>query len=1562
MVEDSQALGKNALEEIAVIGLAGRFPGSANLDHFWQNLINGIEGITQFTNDELISRGVPRAWVNRPDYVKAGTLFENFDKFDAAFFGYSPVEAETIDPQQRIFLETAWQALEHAGYHSQTHDGSIGVFGGSNPNHYQEILPSNDDCSDVAAEMERLIGNEKDFLCTRVSYKLNLRGPSFTVQTGCSTSLVAVHLACQNLLNYQCSMALAGGVSINLKQCMGYFFQEGTIVCPDGHCRAFDARAQGTVLGQGVGVVVLKRLSEALTDGDTIYAVIKATAINNDGALKAGFTAPSVDGQAEVVAIAHALADISADTVSYIEAHGTGTSLGDPIEVAALTQAFRATTRQRGFCAIGSVKTNIGHADAAAGIAGLIKTILMLHHKKIPPSLHFVQPNPNIDFENSPFYVPTRLLDWKVDGFPRRAGVSSFGIGGTNVHAVLEEAPPMEDAAPSRSWQLLVLSAQTGSALEKATAELCDHLKAHPQLNLADAAHTLQTGRKALPHRRALVCRDTEDAVALLASSDPQRVLSAYQEPTQRDIAFMFSGQGAQYVQMGLELYEHEPEFRGPFDRCSDILESHLSLDLRDVVYPTEGQIAEQARRLQQTYLAQPALFAIEYALAKLWMSWGITPAVFIGHSIGEYVAACLAGVFALEDALDLVAARGRLMQGLPPGSMLAVPLSEDVLGTFLTEELSLAAVNSPSFGVVSGPREAVADLEQRLQTKNILCTRLHTSHGFHSQMMDPILAEFTDLVKGVQLHRPQIPIASSVSGRYAAPEDMTNPAYWARNLRQTVRFSEAVSELLKEPDRIFLEVGPGQTLCVLTRQHMDTSNSRRVLSSIRHPEEKKSDLAFILTTLSRLWLAGIQPDWSGFYRHERRRHIPLPTYPFERQRFWPVQPQAVAQTSDCPKRPVQEGDLSGWFSMPSWKRGRPLERHTGEVTAGQPCSWLIFLDECGIGAGLVQRLTARGHRVTTVTAGASFQTNSTAVYSIDPTEKAHYWQLLQALRSADRIPEKIAHLWCLTREVAGRSNENWLRLCNELGFNSLLFLAQAIGDQLLSQPLQIKVVFNQLFDVTGEEVLIPAKALLLGPCRVIAHEYPNVRCAGIDLVLPQNESPLQEAFFDLLLQELTTQTDESLVAHRGRHRWIRYFEPLSVERSAGRPSILKTGGVYLITGGLGGIGLTLAEHLAQSAQAKLVLVARTKLPPRDQWPRWLETHGEEEVTRQKILKIEAIEKMGAEVLTIAADVAEGQQMRSAVALAMDRFKRIDGVIHAAGIAGGGVIQLKTAAGLAEMLAPKIKGLNILADCFKGSQLDFLILCSALSALFGEAGQTDYCAANAFLDAFARKYHHELNIVSVDWGTWQEVGMAVNTEVPPDLRAARERNIQLGIAPEDGKKAFNHILNHFLPQVVVSPPELFRRFETGTLVTDSDNALGSEVMSATDSVHHRPDLSSVYVVPGNATEEAIAGIWQELLKIDKVGVYDNFFDLGGHSLLATRLLARLRSAFPVEFTMADLFERPTVHSLSALVVEQQSGLPAFAASRDRGQRRKEVRLQRMNPKRNRVAREEFENI
>ncbi|MFQ5930187.1 MAG: type I polyketide synthase, partial [Acidobacteriota bacterium] len=748
--------------EIAIIGVVGRFPGAKNLDRFWQNLQNGVESISFLSDQELVSSRIDPAVLNNPNYVKAAAVIEDVELFDASFFGFTPREAEITDPQHRFFLECAWEALENAGYDPGRYEGSIGVYAGvANSSYLLNNLFPNRDLIASVGDFQIGIGNDGDYLTTRVSYKLNLKGPSINVQTTCSTSLVAVHVACQSLLNRECDMALAGGVTISVPQRVGYWYQEGGIMSPDGHCRAFDAKAKGTIGGSGVGIVVLKRLQDALTDGDYIHAVIKGSAANNDGSLKVGFTAPSVEGQAEVIAEALAMAEVEPETITYIEAHGTGTELGDPIEIAALTQAFRTSIDKKGFCAIGSVKSNIGHLDSAAGVASLIKTVLALKHKMIPPSLHFEQPNPKIDFANSPFYVNTTLREWQADGTPRRAGVSSFGIGGTNAHVILEEAPLTEASGPSRPWQLLVLSAKTGSALETATTNLREYLQQQPDLKLADVAYTLQVGRQGLSHRRMLVCRDIDDAVTALEALDPRRVFTHFQDARQVPVAFMFPGQGAQYVNMGLELYQIEPAFRDHIDYCSELLKRHLGLDLRDVLYPSEEQAEVATQKLKQTFITQPALFVIEYALAQLWMQWGVYPQAMIGHSIGEYVAACLAEVFSLEDGLALVAARGRLMQQLPGGAMLAVPLPQREVESLLGEHLSLAAINEPSLCVVSGPTEAVDSLEAQLAEKEIAGRRLHTSHAFHSEMMDPILEPFTEQVGRIELNPPKIPYIS---------------------------------------------------------------------------------------------------------------------------------------------------------------------------------------------------------------------------------------------------------------------------------------------------------------------------------------------------------------------------------------------------------------------------------------------------------------------------------------------------------------------------------------------------------------------------------------------------------------------------------------------------------------------------------------------------------------------------------------------------------------------------------------------------------------------------------
>ena len=902
--------GADNATDIAIIGMAARLPGANSVDQFWQNLRGGVESIRFFTTEELEHRGVSPARLKSPQFVKAGAVLDDIELFDAAFFDLSPIEAAITDPQQRLFLECAWEALENAGYDPGRYEEPIGVYAGSGMNTYVlfNLAPNLALISSIGG-LQLTVGNDKDYLATRVSYKLNLRGPSMNIQTACSSSLVAVSVACQSLLDYQCSMALAGGVSLQMPQLTGYMAHDGDIVSPDGHCRTFDARAEGTVFGSGLGIVVLKRVADAIADGDHIHAVIKGFAVNNDGSLKIGYTAPSVDGQMAVIAEALAMAGVEADTISYVEAHGTATPLGDPIEMAALKNAFgNGQLRGNRSCAIGSVKTNIGHLDTAAGVAGLIKTVLALEHKLLPASLHFERPNPEIDFANSGFYVNTSCSEWKNGPTARRAGVSSFGIGGTNAHVILEEAPVSDVASSERPYQLLLFSARSDSALDETTRRFATFLQEHSNTNLADAAFTLQVGRRAFSHRRMLVTHDVAEALTALEAHASAPLPSYHAELAQRKISFMFAGQGAQYINMGRGLYETEATFRQHVDECAALLKPALELDLRDVLYPQPEQLAAVEQQLSQTALTQPALFVIEYALARLWMQWGIMPQSMIGHSIGEYVAACLAGVFSLPAALELVVARGRMMQALPAGAMLAINLPVAEVEPLLGADLSLAADNGPRLCVVSGPFGAISELQKKLALRGDECRRLHTSHAFHSQMMQPIVRDFTELVQRIELKAPQIPFISNVTGTYIKVEEATDPNYWARHLLATVRFGKGVRELLQQPSSILLEVGPGETLSTLAKAQGAQAMQPLILSSLRHPREEEADAKFLLKRLGQLWLAGAEVDWQGFYAGEKRCRVALPTYPFERQRYWIDPPVFAARAEAQPE--VTQGQM----------------------------------------------------------------------------------------------------------------------------------------------------------------------------------------------------------------------------------------------------------------------------------------------------------------------------------------------------------------------------------------------------------------------------------------------------------------------------------------------------------------------------------------------------------------------------------------------------------------------------------------------------------------------------
>jgi len=894
---------------IAIIGMAGRFPGAETPEIFWENLCAGVESITQFADSDLddwFSAEERRS----PDYVKARPILRNVDQFDAEFFGMYANEAALTDPQHRVFLECSWQALEDGGYDPAAYDGAIGVFGGSSMNTY--FL--NNVCADRAtierfttgfqvAGYPMLLGAGQEFLATRVAYKLGLTGPAITVQTACSTSLVAVAQACQSLLLFQSDMALAGGVSISFPQQRGYMHLEGGMVSADGHCRSFDAAASGTVFGSGAGVVLLKRLEDAEADGDRIYAVIRGTGINNDGAGKVGFTAPSAEGQAIAIEQALAVAGVEARDISYVECHGTATPLGDPIEVAGLTRAFRKSTDALQFCALGSAKTNVGHLDAAAGVTGLIKTALSLQHAMLPATLHFETPNPQIDFAASPFFVNRSLTAWPAGPAPRRAGVSSFGVGGTNVHVILEEAPSLGTAdIRADGAELLVLSARTAPALAEARTRLAAHLRRHPDARLADIAATLQSGRRRFKHRLALVARDPDDALAQLDGPAPAAV-AAEDVASPPALAFLFPGQGAQFPQMGRDLYDQEPAFRDAIDRCAEILRPLTGMDVRTYLYPED---ADAARALVSTLIAQPAIFTVEYALAELWLSWGLAPRTMIGHSIGEFVVACLAGVFSLEDALAIVAARGRLMQDLPAGAMLAVRLAPAEVEPLLPPSLAIAAINGPSLVVIAGPADAIAAFQADLDARGNLSRLLATSHAFHSPMMDPMVADLRMLVAGISLSPPRFPYISTVTGRWIDPAEATSADYWARHAREPVLFHAALATLFEADAPLLLEVGPGNGLTNLARQAFRAAE-RRAFASLPDPDREIDDRTAVLTVLGQLWTLGVDLDFAKL-RGNRGRRISLPTYPFQRTRHWIDPP---ARSHDFADPAVPRTDLA---------------------------------------------------------------------------------------------------------------------------------------------------------------------------------------------------------------------------------------------------------------------------------------------------------------------------------------------------------------------------------------------------------------------------------------------------------------------------------------------------------------------------------------------------------------------------------------------------------------------------------------------------------------------------
>lgn len=1353
--------------DIAIVGMAAHLPGADGIETYWTNLRDGIESIRRFTRDELIASGEAPHMLDRPDYVPAAGPLDGFAEFDAEFFGLSPKEAAIMDPQHRQFLEVAWEALENAGHPPSGATGPIGVYAGCGMGSYFyfNVCTNRDLVDDVGLFLLRHTGNDKDFLATRVSHIFDLTGPSVNVQTACSTSLVATHYAVQALLNGDCDMAIAGGSTIELPQNRGYIYKEGEVLSPDGHCHAFDHRARGTVFGSGAGAVVLRRMEDAVRDGDHIWAVLKGTAVNNDGASKAGYLAPSVEGQAEAMAEAHLMSGVTADTIDYVECHGTGTYLGDPIEVAAMTQAFQETTSETGFCKLGSVKTNIGHLDTAAGVASLIKTSLALHHRQIPPSLNYEKPNPAIDFENSPFRVNDQLSDWVSHRGPRRAAVNSLGVGGTNAHAVLEEAPERAASEPS-DWpfQMLLLSARSKAALDGNSQNLAAHLREHADEDLADVAWTLKEGRHAFENRRVVVAETHEEAAAKLDANDPRKVFShvALDRP---DTVFMFSGGGTQYAGMARDLYETEPVFAEWMDKGLDILDPKIDGDIRKILLPDAGHETEAGERLEKPSVQLPLIVICEFALAKLWMSWGVQPAAMVGHSLGEYTAACLAGVMSFEDCIGLVHLRGELLDTVEPGGMLSVSMSADALRPLLGDDLDLGAVNAPNLSMASGPKSALEVLQKELEAREIDFQRIAVDVAGHSRMLDPILGKFGEYLRSITLNPPQMPLTSNRTGEMMTAEQATDPLYWVDHLRGTVLFAECLGTLAAK-NRIFIEVGPGTVLSSLAGQHPEIE-ANQVIGSLRHPKDETPDDAYFLAMLGRVWALGGEIDWAQYWGKARRVRLPLPTYAFRRSHYF-IEPGKVESELNT-KWLMRDETPENWGWAPVWRPAYAACETdvTGDLSDLSPQRWLIFEDDGGLCDGVTKRLRSAGHQVITVRAGDTFARDGDTGYILSPERgRESYDALIGDLMDREFLPDRVVHGWLATTRESYRPGSSFFHRNLEQGFFSLLFLAQAIGDEGWSHPLHVTVLSSGAVQVRDEPLLFPEKATLAGPGRVIGREFPQITVSSLDLDLPRAKgraAPDLSSFTIPVLEEILSPPAALEAAVRGQKRYEMVWRPKDLDAPEAGVPRLKEKGVVLITGGVGGIGLTLARRLVEVSDARIVLMSRSGLPPKDSWDQVLENTAPGDPIARHIRAVKALEDAGGEVICLAGDVSNVEDMREIRGEIETTMGPVHGIIHAAGVVEDGLIQTKSMTEIENVFAPKLHGTRVLEDVFPDGDVDWLVLFSSSSTATAPTGQVDYVAANEYLNAYARsRAGDKTRVLAIGWGIWADTGMAAD--------------------------------------------------------------------------------------------------------------------------------------------------------------------------------------------------------
>lgn len=1491
--------------EIAVIGISGKFPRSKDIDTLWENLKKGKELITFFKDNELLEAGISENQIKNPNFIKATGYLKDCEYFDSSFFGYTPNEAEVMDPQLRLFHEHSWKALEDAGCVPDKFKGLIGVYAGASGKFTWEA--SNYLKGQYSWENSQVI--DKDNLAISIAYKLNLRGPALTIYTACSTSLVAINSACLGILTGQCDIALAGGVTFHPEN-LGYIYEKGMISSPDGHNRTFDEKAGGTVGGNGVGIVVLKRLQDALDDGDNIYAIVKGTAINNDGNRKVGYTAPSIEGQTDVIRSALKIAEVESESISYVECHGTATSIGDPVEVEGLKSAFNLDTRNS--CAIGSVKSNVGHLDAAAGVIGFIKTVLCINNKTLVPSLHFKNPNPQIDIDNSPFYVNTETKEWKNDKYPLRAGVTSLGVGGTNAHAILEEPPQIKSSIISRDCKILLISGKTKTALENNIQNLKEYLLKNPDINFADVAYTLQIGRKHFSHRKMLVCNDIKEGIENIDKKS--KIKNKFTRNINKNVVFMFSGQGSQYINMGRGLYKKEPCFKESIDKCSQIIKKRLGFDIREILFTADDSKSQNEIKINQVLYTQPIKFVFEYSLAKLLINIGIKPDYMIGHSFGEIGVACLSGVFSLEDALEVVALRSELMESVDPGLMMSINMSEEKINEYISKcsDISLAAINGNDLCIASGKIKDIEEFEQLVKKDGFDSLMLKVPRAGHSNMMTPIMEKFRQRISQMKLYEPKIPYISGLSGDWIKNEEATSDRYWSRHLRETIKFSKGISNLLKKGDTVFVQLGSDKGLVSFVELNEDFRNSDSATNFIKHKKELINDNEYFANQIGELWLNGVEIDWAKYYTGENRHKISLPSYEFDKHKFeTKIDIENLInqnfQKFECTLK--ERRRMSEWFYTPSWEQAILLKKDKNVIASEK---LLIFCNASELCNNVIKIFKENNHDITEVWLDLDYEILDKNRFTI----KANCIDDLICLKNEfirkGKSFNKVLHFWSFG-EISGSKDENNI---NEIeidkGYKTIINIVKELLD-FLGQNSQVVSVTSGAFNINDEETLCPERGMIGTLLKVIGQETPGIETKIIDIEYPCIKEKLQ---LTKIINEIFTKSKERVIAYRYGKRLAESYRSINIEIKE-KSSLLKIGGVYIITGGLGGIGLDVAEYLGKVYKAKVILIGRSQFPPRTEWDNIINEKGLADSTSKKIQVIKEIELEGGVLRTYNLNVSDKKKLEFVFNESKKEFGFISGIFHFAGVTNSNYfvpVSNLTEEINKEHFNPKLYGLMALRQIIKMHSIDFCLVTSSVASVLGGLGFGAYACSNVYMDGVI---NNDLRNGSIPWINVDLDGW-LSSRDNKDAKKLSEKYVLTG----EGTKLIENILllkEYGVGHVVQSISDLNDRLEKwGVNLIEENNELKSESeLESEVQLYARPELSNEYTEPTFEIEEKIAKIWNTFFRYEKIGINDDFFELGGSSLKAMRLFSILHKEFGVRIGVKEIFKRPTI----ALIAE-----------------------------------------